>query len=168
VLLLVGALCLAAIVGDTVGYGIGAKAGPAIFSRPDGRLFKQRYLAQARAYYEKHGGKTIIIARFMPFVRTFAPVVAGAARMSYRRFLAYNVVGGVAWIVSMFVVGYYLVAVIEPPLQRLFGPQFSIARNMDKVVAVVVLASVAPMVIKAGQQYLRNRRKPPTPPLAVV
>ena len=167
-LLLVGALCAAAVVGDSVGYGIGAKAGPAIFSRPDSRWFKQKYLQMARAYYDKHGGKTIIIARFIPIVRTFVPVVAGAAKMEYRRFLAFNVVGGIAWIVSMFTVGYFLVDVLEPPLQRVFGPQFLIARNIDKVVVVVVLASVAPMAWKAVQGYRAKRRPPAPPPLAAV
>jgi membrane-associated protein len=159
VLLLVAALCVAAIVGDTVGYWIGAKAGPAIFSRPDGRLFKQRYLAEARAYYETHGGKTIIIARFIPIVRTFVPVVAGAARMEYNRFLAFNVVGGIAWIVSMFGAGYFMVPVLEPWLQKVFGPQFLVAKHIDKVVILVVLASVAPMLVKAVQRYRAGRRK---------
>ncbi len=168
VLLLVGALCVAAVVGDSVGYGIGAKAGPAIFSRPDSRFFKQKYLTAARAYYDKHGGKTIILARFIPIVRTFVPVVAGAAKMEYRKFLAYNVVGGVAWIVTMFAAGYFLVVLLEPPLQAVFGPQFRIAKNIDKVVAVVVLASVAPMVFKAAQAYRAKRRPPAPPPLAAV
>jgi membrane-associated protein len=167
VLLLVGALCVAAVAGDTVGYWIGAKSGPAIFNRPDRRFFKQKYLTAARDYYDKHGGKTIVLARFIPIVRTFVPVVAGAARMEYKRFLAYNVVGGVAWIVSMFAAGYFLVDLVEGPLQRVFGQQFRVAKNIDKVVVLVVLASVAPMVLKAVQQY-RSRRKPPAPPVAVV
>lgn len=168
ILLLVGTLCVAAIVGDSVGYAIGAKAGPAIFRRPDGRFFKQQYLLDARDYYERHGGKTIIIARFIPIIRTFVPVVAGAARMEYRRFLAFNVFGGIAWIVSMFAAGYFVVPLLEPPLQRVFGPQFMIAKNIDKVVIVVVLASVAPMLIKAVQKWRAGRRKPPVPPLSVV
>lgn len=162
VLLLVGVLCLAAVVGDSVGYGIGAKAGPALFDRPDGRLVKRKYLAEARAYYEKHGGKTIVIARFIPIVRTFVPVVAGAARMEYKRFLAYNVLGGVAWITSMVAVGYFLVPLTEPLLQRALGqPQFQIARHIDKLVLLVVLASVAPMIVKAAQQYRARRRQLP-------
>jgi membrane-associated protein len=161
VLLLVAALCLAAVVGDTVGYGIGAKAGPAIFRRPDSRFFKQRYLTAARDYYERHGGKTIIIARFIPIVRTFVPVVAGAARMEYRRFLAFNVVGGIAWIVGMFAVGYFLVAVVEEPLKLVFGQQFRVAKNIDKVVVLVVAASVAPMVVKAVKGWRGRRRTPP-------
>ena len=159
--LLVGALCVAAVAGDTVGYWIGAKAGPAIFSRPDSRFFKQKYLTAARDYYEKHGGKTIVFARFIPIVRTFVPVVAGAGRMEYKRFLAYNVAGGIGWIVSMFAAGYFLVDLLEKPLQGLFGQQFRIAKNVDKVAAVVVLVSVAPMVLKAAQQYRARRRQVP-------
>ncbi len=161
VVLLVGVLCLAAVAGDTVGYWIGAKVGPAVFDRPDGRFVKRKYLAEARAYYDKHGGKTIIIARFIPIVRTFVPVVAGAARMEYKRFLAYNVIGGVAWILSMVAVGYYLVPWCEKPLQQVFGQQFQIARNIDKLILLVVLASVAPMVLKVAQRYRAKRRQVP-------
>src|SRR5262245_613725 len=109
-------LCAAAIIGDSVGYWIGKKAGPAIFSRPDSRFFKQAYLQKAKAFYEKHGGKTIIIARFIPIIRTFAPVVAGAVKMPYRTFLFYNVIGGIGWIVSMLLVGYML----DPLLRQMF------------------------------------------------
>lgn len=161
-------LIACAVVGDTVGYWIGAKAGPAIFNRPSSRFFKREHLHAAKAYYERHGGKTIIIARFIPIIRTFVPVVAGAARMEYRRFLVFNVFGGIAWIVSMFAAGYFVVPLLEPPLQRVFGPQFMIAKNIDKVVIVVVLASVAPMLIKAVQKWRAGRRKPPVPPLSVV
>ncbi len=90
------------------GYWFGAKTGPKIFKRPDSRFFKQEYLQRAKAFYEKHGGKTIIIARFIPIVRTFVPVVAGAAKMEYRTFLFYNVIGGIGWIVSMLMLGYML------------------------------------------------------------
>ena len=155
-------MCLAAVAGDTVGYWIGAKVGPAVFDRPDGRFVKRKYLAEARAYYEKHGGKTIIIARFIPIVRTFVPVVAGAARMEYKRFLAYNVVGGVAWIVSMVAVGYFLVPLTEPLLQRALNqPQFQIARHIDKLVLLVVFLSVLPMLVKGVQQYRARRRQVP-------
>ncbi|MFO0850067.1 MAG: VTT domain-containing protein [Gemmataceae bacterium] len=156
--LLIGPLCLAAIVGDTVGYGIGAKAGPAIFNRPSSRFFKREYLLRAKAYYEKHGGKTIVIARFMPIVRTFVPVVAGAARMEYRTFLFYNVIGGIGWIVSMVLLGYYLLPVLDPMAQQLLGnPQFTIAKHLDKVVVLVVAASVAPMVWKAVAEWRAGR-----------
>ena len=160
-------LCLtaAAILGDTVGYWIGYKAGPAIFSRPSSRLFKQEYLQRARAFYEKHGGKTIILARFVPIVRTFVPVVAGAARMNYRTFLAYNVVGGIGWIVSMLLFGYYLIPIADPPMQKLLdNPGFTWAKHIDKVVIVVVLLSVLPIAWKALRHWLDGRK--PRGPLA--
>ncbi|MBA4063357.1 MAG: hypothetical protein C0501_06525 [Isosphaera sp.] len=153
-------LSVAAVVGDTVGYWIGAKAGPAIFRRPDSRFFKQAYLQRAKAFYEKHGGKTIVIARFIPIVRTFVPVVAGAARMEYRTFLFYNVIGGIGWIVSMLLLGYML----DPLLKQLLGPEFQIARHIDKVILVVVLLSVAPMVWK----WWSHRRRGETPAEAAV
>jgi len=137
------ALCAAAVIGDSVGYWIGSKAGPAIFSRPNSRFFKQAYLQRAKAYYEKHGGKTIIIARFIPIVRTFVPVVAGAVKMNYRTFLFYNVIGGVGWIVSMLMLGYML----DPVLKEFF-PQFDIAKHIDKVILVVVFLSISPMIWK--------------------
>ena len=147
-------LCLAAIIGDTVGYYIGSKAGPAIFKRPDGRFFRQEYLAAAKAYYERHGGKTIIIARFIPIIRTFVPVVAGAARMNYRTFLFYNVFGGIGWIVSMLMLGYML----DPLLRQVFGPEFMIAKHIDKVIVVVVAISVAPLFYKGLKHWLEKRK----------
>lgn len=157
-----GCLCAAAVIGDTVGYWIGHKAGPAIFNRPSSRFFKQEYLQRARAFYEKHGGKTIIVARFIPIVRTFVPVVAGAARMEYRTFLAYNVFGGIGWIVSMVLFGYYLIPLADPPVQAILGdPNFTWAKHIDKVVVVVVFLSVLPMVWKAAKHWL-DQRKPPT------
>lgn len=161
--LLVGSLCVSAILGDTVGYWIGAKAGPRIFCRPDGRFFKQEYLLRAKAFYDRHGGKTIVIARFMPIVRTFVPVVAGAARMEYKTFLFYNVFGGVGWIMSMVLFGYYLIPVADPVFQRLLGnPEFTWARHIDKLAAAVVLISIAPMVWKALTEW--RRKSPPAPP----
>lgn len=144
ILLFVVTLSLSAILGDTVGYWIGAKGGPAIFKRPDSRFFKQEYLLRARAFYEKHGGKTIVIARFIPIIRTFVPVVAGAAKMRYRTFLFYNVLGGIGWIVSMLMLGYLL----DPLLKQAFGPQFEIAKHIDKVIIVVVFLSLTPMIWK--------------------
>ena len=146
-------LCLAAIIGDTIGYAIGAKAGPAIFNRPSSRFFKREHLMAAKAYYEKHGGKTIIIARFIPLIRTFVPVVAGAAKMNYRSFLSFNIAGGIGWIVSMMMVGYML----DPILRQVFGPEFQIAKHIDKVVIVVVFLSILPLLTK-GFKHVRDRR----------
>src|SRR6266545_1159520 len=154
-----GCLCVAAIVGDTVGYWIGKKAGPAIFNRPSSRLFKQEYLQRARAFYEKHGGKTIIFARFVPIVRTFVPVVAGAAKMEYRTFLFYNVFGGIGWIVSMLLIGYYLIPIADPLMQSLLGdPNFTWAKHIDKVVVIVVFLSIVPIMWKGGKHWLEKRK----------
>ncbi len=147
--LLIATLCVSAIVGDSVGYWIGSKAGPAIFRRPDGWLFKQAYLTKAKEFYDRHGGKTIIMARFVPIVRTFAPVVAGAGKMEYRTFLMYNVVGGIAWVTSMILFGYYLIDIINPLLRPIFGEQFTVVKHIDKVALVIIFASVGPIVWKA-------------------
>ena len=149
-------LAAAAVIGDTVGYHIGWKAGPALFNRPSSRFFKRDHLLKARAFYDRHGGKTIVIARFIPIVRTFVPVVAGAARMEYRTFLAYNVAGGVGWIVSMLLLGYML----DPLLQQVFGPQFQIAKHIDKVIVVVVGLSVLPIVWKAYKGWRAGQTAP--------
>lgn len=140
-------LCVAAITGDSVGYFIGRKAGPAIFSRPDSRFFKRKHLDSAHEFYEKHGPKTIVLARFVPIVRTFAPTVAGAAGMDYRQFLVYNVVGGIFWICSMLTLGYFLgnIPIIE--------------KNLDKAVLLIVLLSILPMIIHAVKE---RKRKPKT------
>ena len=99
-------LCLSAIVGDSVGYSIGFKTGPKIFRREKSLFFNKDHLLKAQQFYERHGGKTIILARFMPIIRTFAPVVAGVGRMEYRRFLFFNVFGGIGWVCSMVLIGY--------------------------------------------------------------
>ncbi|MCL4504989.1 MAG: VTT domain-containing protein [Chloroflexi bacterium] len=128
-------LAFAAVLGDNVGYWFGKKTGPRIFSRPESRFFKPKYLKQAHAFYEKHGGKTIIIARFMPFVRTFAPIVAGAVDMEYKRFFAFNLIGGVFWTVSITLVGY------------LFGNIPFVKNNLEVALVVVILLSLAPIAI---------------------
>src|SRR5271169_1790421 len=102
------ALCVAAIAGDATGYWIGSTTGQALYSRPNSFLFRREHLIKTHEFYERHGGKTIVIARFMPIIRTFAPVVAGAATMTYRRFAGYNVIGGIAWVTSMTLTGYLL------------------------------------------------------------
>lgn len=148
-------LMVAAIVGDTVGYWFGAKTGPRLFNRPNSRWFKRDHLLAAKAFFDKHGGKTIIIARFMPFARTFVPVVAGAAKMNYRWFFAYNVIGGVLWISSMLLFGYFAVPLLDAPLKGVFGDDFSIAKKIDILAGVIIALSVMPMVV----HYLLERRR---------
>ena len=128
-------LILAAISGNTLGYYIGHKAGPPIFNRPQSRLFRRDHLLAAHAFYEKHGGKTIIMAEFIPIIRTFTPVVAGAAAMNYRRFIAFNIVGSVFWVVSMTMLGYFL------------GQIEWVQKNLEKAVIIVILLSISPGVI---------------------
>lgn len=149
-------LFIAAVIGDAVGYYSGRKVGPAIFSRPKSRFFNPKHLQKAHAFYEKHGGKTIIIARFVPIVRTFAPIVAGAADMSYRQFAIYNVVGGFAWVTSMLFAGYFLGGVVESAVRNIFGVEgFLLEDHIDKVVIVVVVLSILPIIF----EYIKARRE---------
>lgn len=158
ILLLMAALSVAAVLGDTVGYAIGKKAGPALFKRPDSRFFKQEYLQAARDFFARHGGKSIIFARFVPIVRTFVPVVAGAAKMEYRRFLFFNIFGGIGWIVSMLLFGYYVIDIADPIFQRLLGrPDFTWAKNIDILAATVILVSVGPLLWKAWREWRKAR-----------
>lgn len=152
---MMGVLIGAAIIGDSVGYWFGAKAGPALFNRPNSRWFKRDHLLAAKAFFEKHGGKAIILARFMPFARTFVPVVAGAARMNYRWFFAYNVVGGVLWIASMLLFGYTAKDWLEPILKSVFGPAFDLRKNMEALAVVIIVLSLTPMFV----HYLIERRR---------
>jgi membrane-associated protein len=151
---LIGTLCCASILGDSIGFAIGAWTGPKIFNRENSFFFRKSHLLAAHAFYEKHGGKTIAFARFMPLVRTFAPVVAGVGRMPYLRFLAFSVAGGIGWVTSMILIGYFLPTVIDPPFKSIFGPQFEIRNHIEKVIIVVVLISVTPMAIA----WYRSRR----------
>ena len=129
-------LMVAAIVGDTVGYHVGKTTGPRIFRREDSLFFHRDHLLRAQAFYDKHGGKTIIIARFMPIVRTFAPVVAGVGQMAYRRFVMYNVVGGVLWIWSMLLTGWVLARTVP-----------GVAKHVEKIILLVVFLSILPGLI---------------------
>lgn len=142
-------LFIAAVVGDAVGYYSGAKLGPRLFTRQKSLLFRPSHLQRAQEFYEKYGGKTIIIARFVPVVRTFAPIVAGAAQMPYRKFAAYNVFGGFLWVFSMILTGYYLGQIVE----RQFG--IKLDEHIEKVVIVVVALSLLPPVI----EYIKARRE---------
>lgn len=140
-------LTVAAIVGDTVGYNIGRISGPHIFSREDSLFFNKKHLIRAQAFYEKHGGKTIIIARFIPILRTFAPVVAGVGRMEYRKFVMFNVVGGVLWIWSMLLTGWLLARTVP-----------AIAQHIEKVVVVVIFLSILPGIIAWLREKSAARR----------
>jgi membrane-associated protein len=142
--LLLVTLCASAVVGDSVGYAIGYKTGPRIFNREQSFFFHKDHLLKAQHFYEAHGGKTIILARFMPILRTFAPVVAGVGRMQYRQFLFFNVFGGVGWVVSMVLIGYFLPGALNPVLQPLFGRDFLVQDHIEKVIIVVVLLSISP------------------------
>ncbi len=142
--LLLGTLCAAAILGDSAGYAIGYRSGPRIFRREQSWLFRKDHLLAAEAFYEKHGGKTVVLARFMPIIRTFAPVVAGVGRMNYSRFLFFNIIGGVGWVSSMIMLGYCLPIFLDPAFKKVFGGQFEIRDHVEKVIVVVVLLSIAP------------------------
>jgi membrane-associated protein len=139
---LVLVLAGAAVVGDTVNYWIGHYVGPKVFTRESSRFFKREYLDRTHAFYEKHGGKTIIIARFVPIIRTFAPFVAGIGRMSYGRFIAFNVVGGVGWVILLVGAGYF------------FGNIPFIKKNFSLALLAIVLFSTVPIAF----EYLRHRK----------
>jgi len=136
-------LMAAAVLGDTVGYWLGRKAGPHIFNRPDSRLFKREHLMRTHEFYEKYGGKTIVYARFIPIIRTFAPFVAGVGEMNYLHFLTFNVFGGIGWVFMMTMLGYKLGGV---PIIR---------AHFEKVILGIILISILPPILEA----LRSRRK---------
>lgn len=136
-------LNIAAVIGDTLSYWIGRTSGPRLFAKEDSLFFKRKHLLRAAEFYEVHGAKTIVLARFMPIVRTFAPVVAGAAAMDYRRFWIYNLVGGTVWIWSMLLTGYFL------------GSRFpAVGQHLEKVILIVIFLSILPGIIS----WLRARR----------
>ena len=137
-------LMACAIAGDATGYYIGKKLGPALFRKEDSLLFKKKHLIATHEFYEKHGGKTIIIARFVPIIRTFAPVVAGMANMSYRRFAMFNIIGGIGWVFSMTMLGYLLVTVFP-----------ATEKHIEKVIIIVIFLSLLPGII----EYLRARMR---------
>ncbi|MEQ1893976.1 MAG: DedA family protein [Planctomycetota bacterium] len=139
-------LLVAAILGDAVNYSIGKKLGPKVFDRPDSRFLKQEHLRKTQRFYEKHGGKTIVIARFVPIVRTFAPFVAGIGQMQYRRFALFNVTGGIAWVVGFIGAGH------------LFGNLPVVKQNFHYVILGIIVLSVLPAVF----EWWRARREPPT------
>lgn len=134
----------AAILGDTVNYWIGHQIGPKVFSKNNSRLFNKAYLEKTRGFYEKHGGKTIIIARFMPIIRTFAPFVAGIGRMHYTSFLMYNVIGAFVWVTLFTLAGYF------------FGGMPFIKQNFEIVIIAIIFLSLIPMII----EYIKHKRGP--------
>ncbi|MEZ6141718.1 MAG: VTT domain-containing protein [Zavarzinella sp.] len=161
-------LSLAAIVGDTVGYWIGAKSGPKIFRKEKSFFFRPSHLQAAQDFYQKHGGKTIILARFMPFIRTFAPVVAGVGKMDYRRFLMFNIIGGIGWVASMLLLGYALPAFLDVQFKKIFGPEFQIQKHIEKVIILVVLLSISPGLYVGCKEFYKRyirKTKPATPPV---
>ena len=133
---IMGVMIVAAIVGDAVGYTLGRKAGVSIFNRPDSKLFKREYLLRTQEFYDKHGGKAIIYARFVPIIRTFAPFIAGVAKMDYPRFLSFNVFGGIGWVITMTMAGYFL------------GDNEIVRKHFEKVIIGIVFISVLPIVFE--------------------
>jgi membrane-associated protein len=142
-------LPLAAIVGNSVGYYVGYVTGPRLFTREDSLLFNKKHLYKAHAFYEKHGGKTLVLARFMPIVRTFVPVVAGMAKMNFRDFTIYNIIGGVLWIFGMIFLGYFI------------GDIPWVRQNVEKVILLVIFLSILPAII----EFIRSRGEDIEPPL---
>jgi membrane-associated protein len=139
-----GLLMAAAIVGDSTGYAIGARLGPRIFTREKSLLFHPKHVERTQRFYEKYGPKTIVIARFVPIIRTFAPVLAGVGSMRYRRFLAYNVAGGIGWVASMSWAGYLLGHAVP-----------NISKHMHVLVIVIIVLSCIPIAF----EIYRERRK---------
>lgn len=137
-----------AILGDATSYFIGKRLGPALFNKPRSRFFNPAHVRTAHAFYEKHGGKAIILARFMPILRTFVPVVAGVAQMTYRSFATYNVVGGAAWVSSMTLIGYFLGSLVP-----------GIERHIEKLIVVIVFLSILPGLIAALRVRYGGRGK---------
>jgi len=146
--ILIPLLIVAAIAGDSTGYWFGHKVGEAIFKKEDSLIFKKSHLIKAHNFYEKHGGKTIILARFVPIIRTFAPIVAGAAKMTYRHFISFNVFGGIFWVTIMLLLGYFLGNVIP---------------NVDKyllpIIFIIVFLSMIPGIIEFVKNYFGKKSK---------
>ncbi|GAA1568087.1 hypothetical protein GCM10009827_107240 [Dactylosporangium maewongense] len=141
---------VAAIAGDQVGYLFGRRVGPALFRRPDSRLFKQEYLTKAQEFFERYGARSIVLARFVPIVRTFTPIVAGASRMHYRTFIVYNVLGGILWSCGVTVLGYFL------------GQVTFVKDNIELILIGIVVVSVAPIAVELLRARSRARRSSTT------
>jgi membrane-associated protein len=140
-------LIVAAVLGDAVNYSVGYRLGPAVFRSERSWLFNKKHLLKTQAFYERYGGKTIIIARFVPIVRTFAPFVAGIGKMSYRRFFMYNVVGAIVWVVSLTLFGY---AFAQHPL---------VQKQFHYVIFGIIFLSILPAIVEIAREWLRTRRQ---------
>lgn len=140
------AVALVAVLGDQTGYFIGRRIGPALFKREDSRFFKQHHVTESHAFFEKYGPMAIILARFMPFVRTFTPVVAGVSYMHYPTYLAFDIVGGIAWGGGATVAGYFL------------GNVEFVHRNLEAIILCILFVSLLPALIAVGRSYLNRRR----------
>ena len=149
--LLVGCFA-AAVIGDQVGYYFGRRVGPALFNRPDSRFFKQENVDKAQAFFDKYGAKTILLARFVPIVRTFAPIVAGVSRMQYRTFVTFNVVGGALWAIGVTLLGYFL------------GQVEFVEQNLEIAILTVVAISLVPIAL----ELLKARRQKRSVPMDVA
>lgn len=144
ILYLIGLLIPAAIIGDAVGYNIGLRGGRRLMNRPNSRFFKKEHLVKTQEFYQKHGGKTIVLARYIPIIRTFAPVVAGMAQMPYRTFGLYNIGGGILWILSTTLLGFYLGQLVP-----------NIDRYLHFVIGIVIFLSILPPII----EFVKHRRR---------
>lgn len=141
---LVGILIIAAILGDAMNYTIGRFSGEKLFRNPNSKIFKQSYLDKTHSFYEKYGGKTIIIARFVPIVRTFAPFVAGMGKMTYKYFVSYNVIGGIAWVTIFCLLGYFV------------GTNDWVQNNLKLVVIFIIIVSILPGIIEVLKAKMKN------------
>jgi membrane-associated protein len=142
-----GLLFVAAVIGDTLNYWIGSKIGPAVFKREDSIWLRKKHLEKAHAFFEKYGGRAIILARFVPIVRTFVPFIAGVGQMTYPRFLAYNIIGGFIWIYFFTYAGYA------------FGNQPFVQKNFKLVILAIIILSVLPIVIEFAREWLKSRKE---------
>jgi membrane-associated protein len=146
IVMMIGILIIAAILGDSVNYWVGAKLGPRIFRGDKVKFLNRKHLERTHEFYERYGGKTIIIARFIPIVRTFAPFVAGMGRMTYARFMAFNVIGGIAWVVSFLLLGFF------------FGNMPIVKKNFSLVILGIIILSIVPGVIEFFRERARLKR----------
>ncbi|MEU5339295.1 VTT domain-containing protein [Streptomyces sp. NPDC020766] len=147
-------ICIAAIVGDQVGYMFGKKVGPSLFTRPDSRLFKQENVVKAHEFFEKYGPKSLVLARFVPIVRTFTPIIAGVSGMKYRSFLIFNVVGGILWGAGVTLLGSWL------------GQIDFVKKNIEPILLLIVLISVVPIIIEFMRARGKSKKNPQQPPAA--